>query len=612
MLDSASPTAPPATPDEVLAQFDEDRGPVDLTDLMETLRNGAAGRNAEAWKPDLLAAEIRAYTGAQSPWGTYFGPRFSATYADGEVVDSPPLTAVDEAALQVWRRRAHALTAPQLKAHYADLVWDLGPKIGPKPKREPEFARLAIGGYRAAAADPREQRLHAFAHLRRAFSLAIQLDDRAAVDAVRDEILATHRAAIATGELWWQAYDILTAQRKSGLTEEERAQLIADLEGVLAGYADASDSERFDIHFVERTGERLLRHYRQARQAADEKRIHAIIARAREHHAGRAEALAASSVLNDSMDAYRKAGLMDDVERIRRLKQAKVRESRDQMAEIRQEVRISFDEVEAFRARIVEGSVVDAMARIGAEFMLRRNLLEEQLAAIEDAAPLMSMIPQQIIGDVHVVATVGSVEDDPYGRVLRQAHFSLTMNTPWLAWALEAAIERYQLDAGHFVAWGNRAGLFGDGALLADGIEAWFAGDHVKAVHVLVPQIERGFRTLMGLVGRPTSKPHPKFKGAQVAVTMGDGLYSKETVEALGPHGADLTVHLATLYADPRGPNLRNEVAHGLLARSQMEEQTVLWLIQTVVLLGLWRAPVSAAAADGGPSETTSPAQPEA
>ncbi len=585
MPDSASPTAPPATPDALLEQFDEDRGPVDLTDLMEALRNAAAGRDAEAWRPDLLAAEIRAYPGAQSPWGTYFGPRFSATYADGEVVDSPPLTAVDEATLQVWRRRAHAPTASQLKAHYADLVWDLGPKIGPKPKREPEFARLAIGGYRAAAADPREQRLHAFAYLRRALSLAIQLDDRAAVDAVRDEIMAMHRAAITAGELWWQAYDILTAQRKSGLTEEERAQLISDLEGVLAGNADASDPERFDIHFVERTGE---------------------------HHAGRAEALAASSVLNDSMDAYRKAGLVDDVERIRRLMQAKVRESRDQMAEIRQEVRISFDEVEAFQARIVEGSVVDAMARIGAEFMLRRNLLEEQLAAIEDAAPLMSMIPQQIIGDDHVVATVGSVEDDPYGRVLRQAHFSLTMNTPWLGWALEAAIERYQLDAGHFVAWGNRAGLFGDGALLADGIEAWFAGDHVKAVHVLVPQIERGFRTLMGLVGRPTSKPHPKFKGAQVAVTMGDGLYSKETVEALGPHGADLAVHLATLYADPRGPNLRNEVAHGLLARSQMEEQTVLWLIQTVVLLGLWRAPVSAAAADGGPSETTSPAQPEA
>ena len=47
-------------------------------------------------------------------------------------------------------------------------------------------------------------------------------------------------------------------------------------------------------------------------------------------------------------------------------------------------------------------------------------------------AELMAVIPQQIIGDDHVVATVGSIEDDPYGRVLRHAHFSVSMNTPWL------------------------------------------------------------------------------------------------------------------------------------------------------------------------------------
>lgn len=131
-----------------------------------------------------------------------------------------------------------------------------------------------------------------------------------------------------------------------------------------------------------RCPQRLIKHYRQLKQSSDEKRIHAIIARAREHHASRAEALAASSVLNDSMGSYRKAGLADDVERVRRLMQAKVREARDQMAEISQEVRISFDEVDAFQARIVEGTLVDAFARIGAEFMLRRAQLEEQLATI--------------------------------------------------------------------------------------------------------------------------------------------------------------------------------------------------------------------------------------
>lgn len=224
-------------------------------------------------------------------------------------MESPPLAAVDADVLNAWRLRADGLTTPTLKAHYADLIWDLGPKALAGARREPHFARWAIDAYRAARGVPSEQRLHTFMRLRRALGLAIQLDDQALVDAIRAEILQLHGVALSEGELWWQAYDILSEKGKSGLTEAEKAQLVADLETVLAGYADAADPKRFDVHFVERTGERLIKHYRQAKQGSEEKRIHAIIARAREHHASRAEALAASSVLNDSRESYRKAGL---------------------------------------------------------------------------------------------------------------------------------------------------------------------------------------------------------------------------------------------------------------------------------------------------------------
>lgn len=200
----------------MLARFDRAGGPVDLTDVAEALRAGAAEGEPELWKADRLAAEIRPFPGNPSPWGGYFGPRFSATYENGEVVDSPPLTAVDTDVLDAWRLRADGLTTPTLKAHYADLIWDLGPKVLTGARREPHFARLAIDAYRAASGVPSEQRLHAFMHLRRALGLAIQLDDQALVDAIRAEILQLHGVALSEGELWWQAYDILTEQRKSG------------------------------------------------------------------------------------------------------------------------------------------------------------------------------------------------------------------------------------------------------------------------------------------------------------------------------------------------------------------------------------------------------------
>jgi len=48
---------------------------------------------------------------------------------------------------------------------------------------------------------------------------------------------------------------------------------------------------------------------------------------------------------------------------------------------------------------------------------------------------------------------------------------------------------------------------------------------------------------------------------------MGDMLYAKDVKEALGD---DLTIHFMALYADPRGFNLRNDLAHGLLSADRM------------------------------------------
>jgi hypothetical protein len=49
--------------------------------------------------------------------------------------------------------------------------------------------------------------------------------------------------------------------------------------------------------------------------------------------------------------------------------------------------------------------------------------------------------------------------------------------------------------------------------LILEGISAYYNGDHVKAVHLLVPQIEHAMRILLVSLGIPASKPgavHPR------------------------------------------------------------------------------------------------------
>jgi lysyl-tRNA synthetase class 1 len=133
--------------------------------------------------------------------------------------------------------------------------------------------------------------------------------------------------------------------------------------------------------------------------------------------------------------------------------------------------------------------------------------------------------------------------------------------------------------------WAGRSGLFDDLTLLMEGVAAWFDQDYVKAVHVLVPQVEKGLRCIASKLNRPITKPHPTLPGVGVAIGMGDILYNEEMRERLG---SELTLHFLTLYADPRGFNLRNEVAHGLIGANGIHYAVATRIIHTLLVFGIW------------------------
>jgi lysyl-tRNA synthetase class 1 len=126
---------------------------------------------------------------------------------------------------------------------------------------------------------------------------------------------------------------------------------------------------------------------------------------------------------------------------------------------------------------------------------------------------LMATISQTLMSEKRVAATVGSVDDDPLGRLIQQSAQAISFNDVWLMNALDRAIEAHSLTPQHFVAWVARTRLFNDLTLLLEGITAWFQNDFVKALHVLIPQIETGLRAIAEKIGRPTTKAHPRIPG---------------------------------------------------------------------------------------------------
>jgi lysyl-tRNA synthetase class 1 len=116
----------------------------------------------------------------------------------------------------------------------------------------------------------------------------------------------------------------------------------------------------------------------------------------------------------------------------------------------------------------------------------------------------------------------------------------------------------------------------------ASGIRAFEAGDYWTACHVLTPQVERELRKL-ALATSANVRRLVSDQGIEVA-SLNSLLEDETFVRVLGD---DLTRCLSALLTDPRGLNLRNRVAHGLL-EPDYDHHAEGFIALMCVLLSTW------------------------
>ena len=509
----------------------------------------------------------------------------SCETADSKTVYFPDIDGADPQTVARWTWRATDLKHPVLKARYADLAWDMSRAIA-KTKPDRDMARLAVNSYLECLATDRLEDIHdRFESAIRALDLSVSLRDSARIDRCRAALLALHRSVLeARQPLWWRAIDRLLDATNAGVTDEERAQLVKHLEDIAVFHSNVSDNAVFDPHATESAVNRLIAFYHRNARPDDVRRLQQLLGRTFEHFGSLGDAMVATSALQTAYNAYRSGGPKDDSNRVRIDMEGKIAESRNQMVPLMVERTITREDMEKFLESVVLGDLASTFGRLASEFLQNRQHLEQRVDGTLEQAPLMATFTHKLMAENHVAAVVGSVEDDPYGRLIMLAAQDMGFADVWLNEALRRTIEVHSLKPDHIVTWAGRKGLFDDLTFLREGVFAWYDGDFTKAVHVLVPQVERGPRGIVSSLGKPVTKPHPNVQGAGVAINMGDILYSKDITERLG---ADLTLHLLALYADPRGFNLCT-LAHGLLAPAAIHIGTASRIIHTLLVLGVW------------------------
>jgi hypothetical protein len=585
---------PPAALSKVLSDFearDASLKPFELAAQLE-----AAAGPAEGMSPDTRRACLAeivslrfmvARRGEVEPWGIYFQPTSTATDASGAVQHLPDAHWMDAEVIEYWKQRARQTPHAALRARYADLareIGDLWNRDHPtaKVERPRAMAQLAANAYiDAVQAGLAPDDYVAWQWLERALDLAATIQDPVVIDRAKLAAFDFRRAHDQAGDFgfWWRLDDIIAGSKGVNWTQQERDENCAWLRKRLASASDPA-SGSFDPHDASGAADRL------ARWVDATEKISALrtAGAAFETMAAGADAMVATGWLEDLSRRYRAAGLSADANRVDATIMGRAGEVQSGMQRASASVEISDEKMQQWLGDVVRGPRDEGLARIGALLINNPKRLEGELNALLTDAPIMARIPVSIIG-AHgfTSAVIGSIENDMPGRLIHRAADTISMSAPFLHQAFTRATTNYSLDAAGWLAYFAASPIFPADrqALLKIGIDAWIAEDYLKAVHILVPQVEAALRECLISMGESPMRP-AKTGGGFEAIGMG-AILNHDTFKARIPNA--MRLHLRALYSDPRGINLRNKMAHGQASENLLGRGMANWVVHSLVAI---------------------------
>ncbi len=236
--------------------------------------------------------------------------------------------------------------------------------------------------------------------------------------------------------------------------------------------------------------------------------------------------------------------------------------------------------VEALKAFVNLVSCVNAKK-------LRDNTIEQFHNYVAD-----SLFPTTVLGDDGRVIAKQPIDEEMAIRSKMIENYCLQVNVAVRCiWhAQEVLLLEHRLPEADFVNFARQSPIvpIGRERLFGKALFAGYDRDFVTALHILVPQIEHMVRCHLKQAGAQTTTLDEK--GIENEIGLRSLVDLPETKKIFGE---DLTFEIKALFCDSFGPNLRNELAHGLLDDKKCYSSGAIyawWLGLKLVLNTFWNA----------------------
>ena len=500
---------------------------------------------------------------------------------------------------------AESIDDPLLKGRLADLVWHR------RLPRDPNFALAAIDSYIQLPLDVDAWFGDGEQCWQRAIGLVRMIGPTAGdrLDQIESSMVGAIQSATTKDKFF--AYRLVDTLKSNGLGKNHSATVARKLEA-LAGEFGAEG----DFHASESCYNAAAGWYTDS--GDNDKSIDMIVAEAEAFvsdatsrvSAGNPSHGVAASFLEDAIQVYRRVprAHRDRHQVDQRIHDLRLRlneygqRAQDEMATFSSPPIDLSESVEKAR-NAVSGKPPDEALRAFANLhaISAKKLRESAIESLSRSSFLASISKVVSSHDGRVIARTpgikGSTPSDEDEEAIRaemnHPHYGMLVGVAVQALilpALEVLTLEHRLRTADFIELARRSPIvpIGREVLFGKALAEGFNRDFATSIHLLAPQIEHMVRFHLKSAGVPTAHLD------QNGIESENGLSALiELPECSTIFGDDLTYEIRALFCDQVGPNLRNNIAHGLLNDREVQSVDAIyawWLGLKLVFNTFWNS----------------------
>lgn len=530
-------------------------------------------------------AEIMALTfgenedGETGPWGTFFKPNMRYRGPEG-VFENPNYENITEEIIDYWKKRAENTENLYLKIRYLGLVFEFNSKVTDRPFDSsltiPYIEAIILLCEENNNIEPRDlKRL-----ILRAFQIVVKLKNIELEKRTIKAVIALEDKISKDLELttWGFCFENLVLKNCKKLTKEQINKLVLDIKNRITRLGELKEP-----YLIEQAVEVLTQYYRSKRDQLEVEKIVKTAASVMKSKALKSNPVIALDIYQNLHSLYKKNNMHEAVKEAEKLISDIGPKVVNMMIPIKVSTSIDTRTIDDYIDGLIDVGFEKAICRVLNEFIPDISKIREQIDHTSSIDPIFSLCTNKRIFAPSTGQLITTIKPSDQDENLSFNYVqNLEVENLFMILTFEKLFDKYNIRSSTLVDYIYQSQVFKENArlIIEKGVEAYFDDNHIVAMHLIIPQLEAGFRNIIKIQESSVTKANNI--GGMNFILFAEILKNDLLKNYFD---ADMIFYFKAILNDQKGLNLRNDVCHGLLNSTEFTESKSARIIHILLIL---------------------------